>query len=47
MKRIKQNYLLNFQKLSARPTAGEHSTGLGLSIAKKIAEMLGGNIEVF
>ena len=27
-----------FQKLSAQPTAGEKSTGLGLSIAKKIVE---------
>lgn len=35
-----------FAKLSARPTAGEHSTGLGLSISKKITEMLGGDIIV-
>ncbi len=27
-----------FTRLSAKPTAGEHSTGLGLSIVKKLAE---------
>ena len=36
----------SFQKLSARPTGGEKSTGLGLSIAKKIADAHGGNILV-
>ena len=33
-----------FQRLSARPTAGEHSTGLGLSIVKKLADAMGANI---
>jgi signal transduction histidine kinase len=33
-----------FAKLSARPTAGEHSTGLGLSIAKNLVEMMNGRI---
>lgn len=33
-----------FQRLSARPTGGEASTGLGLSIARKIVELHGGAI---
>jgi len=33
-----------FAKLSARPTAGEHSTGLGLYIVKKLVECYGGQI---
>ncbi len=35
-----------FQKLSARPTAGEKSTGLGLAIVKKIVESHGGEVWV-
>jgi len=34
-----------FAKLSARPTAGESSTGLGLSIVKKMTEAMEGRIE--
>ncbi|MES2766468.1 MAG: tetratricopeptide repeat-containing sensor histidine kinase [Bacteroidota bacterium] len=33
-----------FTKLSARPTGGETSTGLGLSIVKKLTETLKGNV---
>jgi signal transduction histidine kinase len=33
-----------FAKLSAQPTGGENSTGLGLSIAKKIIETMNGRI---
>lgn len=33
-----------FTRLSARPTGGESSTGLGLSIAKKLVEMMNGSI---
>jgi signal transduction histidine kinase len=34
-----------FAKLSARPTAGEPSTGLGLALAQGIATSIGGTIE--
>jgi len=35
-----------FQRLSAKPTAGETSTGLGLSIVKRIVDLHGGKITV-
>jgi signal transduction histidine kinase len=33
-----------FVRLSAKPTGGEHSTGLGLSIVKKLAETMSGRV---
>lgn len=33
-----------FARLSAKPTAGEHSTGLGLSIVKKMVEAMNGKV---
>jgi signal transduction histidine kinase len=33
-----------FARLSARPTGGEHSTGLGLSIVKKMVEAMQGRV---
>ncbi|MGC3945259.1 MAG: ATP-binding protein [Chryseolinea sp.] len=35
-----------FQRLSARPTGGESSTGLGLSIVKALSEILNTSVEV-
>jgi signal transduction histidine kinase len=33
-----------FQRLSAKPTGGEAATGLGLSIARQLAEAMGGTL---
>ena len=33
-----------FARLTARPTAGEHSTGLGLAIVKRLVESMNGKV---
>ena len=39
-----EKLFLPFTRLSARPTAGEHSTGMGLSIVKMLTEAHGGTV---
>ncbi|MEY3219770.1 MAG: hypothetical protein RIT27_1127 [Pseudomonadota bacterium] len=39
-----QKLFSKFQRLSAKPTGGEHSTGLGLFIVKKLVDAQGGTI---
>ncbi|MDJ1491591.1 ATP-binding protein [Cytophagaceae bacterium DM2B3-1] len=41
-----QKMFRKFQRLSARPTAGEHSSGLGLSIVKRLVEHMNGEIHL-
>jgi len=36
----REKLYLKYQKLSAMPTAGESSSGLGLSIVKKLVELM-------
>ena len=40
----KPNLFKKFRKLEARPTGGENSTGLGLSIVKKYVEAMNGRV---
>ncbi len=40
----KHRLFQKFARLSARPTGGEHSTGLGLSIVKKMVEAMHGSV---
>jgi len=42
----KERMFSKFAKLSAKPTGDEHSTGLGLSIVKKLCEFIGADISV-
>ncbi len=42
----KQKMFGKFTRLSAKPTGGEHSTGLGLSIVKKMVEGMNGKVWV-
>ncbi|MEM6643660.1 MAG: sensor histidine kinase [Bacteroidota bacterium] len=43
----KQKLFRKFQKLSTKPTAGEMSSGLGLSIVKILVERLKGDIKLY
>jgi len=43
-KEDQKNLYRKFQRLSARPTGGESSTGLGLSIVKALVEKMGSEI---
>jgi signal transduction histidine kinase len=40
----KSKLFSKFARLSAQPTGGEHSTGLGLSIVKKLVEAMHGRV---
>lgn len=40
----KSKVFTKFARLSARPTGEEHSTGLGLSIVRRLTEIIGANI---
>ena len=42
----RQKLFGKFQRLSAQPTGGERSTGLGLSIVKQLTELHGGQVLV-
>ncbi|MCK4765689.1 MAG: HAMP domain-containing histidine kinase [Candidatus Aminicenantes bacterium] len=42
----KEKIFTRYQKLSAKPTGGESSTGLGLSIVKDLVELHKGNLRV-
>lgn len=42
----KRKMFNKFAKLSAKPTGNEHSTGLGLSIVKKLCELIGASLKL-
>jgi signal transduction histidine kinase len=43
-KKDQEKIFKKYQQLSAKSTAGEPSTGLGLSIVKMFVEMMGGTV---
>ena len=43
-KEDREKIFKKYQTLSARPTAGEQSTGLGLSIVRKYVDAMGGRV---
>ena len=42
----KKKMFNKFARLSAKPTGDEHSTGLGLSIVKKLCEFINANLKL-
>lgn len=42
----KEKVFTKFTRLSAKPTGNEHSTGLGLSIVKRLSELIGADISL-
>lgn len=42
----KENLFKKYTRLTAKPTGGENSTGLGLSITKRLIEEMGGTIKL-
>jgi two-component system sensor histidine kinase/response regulator len=42
----RERLFAKFSRLSARPTGGESSTGLGLSIVKTLTEAMGGEVSL-
>lgn len=42
----KEKIFTKFTRLSAKPTGNEHSTGLGLSIVKRLCEILGAEVSL-
>ncbi len=42
----KEKMFSKFARLSAKPTGDEHSTGLGLSIVKKLSDIIGAKIDL-
>jgi len=45
-KKDTEKVFMKFARLSAQPTGEEHSTGLGLSIVKKLCELIGADVSL-